>query len=239
MSLKHHVTGSPYPPLVNGKLRIYSMHFCPFAQRTRLVLAHLKIPNEVINCNLKRKPEWLLERNPLGLVPVLEKDGKIIYESSICDDYLDEVYGKNKLLSNDAYEKAQQKILMEKFSKVTGSFYGLLRQTDEERKQTFETLWKALDVFEHSLPGIFIGGSEPNMVDFHIWPWMERFPILQRVTTTDPLPKDRFPKLNSWVAAMKELPAVKESYLTPETHWAFVESGFLAGKEPNYDFGLE
>lgn len=35
--------GSALPPLENGKLRLYSMRFCPFAQRTRLVLAHKNI----------------------------------------------------------------------------------------------------------------------------------------------------------------------------------------------------
>lgn len=47
---------------------------------------------ETININLKEKPEWFLERNPKGAVPVLEKDGKIIYESVIVCEYLDDIY---------------------------------------------------------------------------------------------------------------------------------------------------
>ena len=36
--------GSSLPKYEKGKLRIYSNPYCPFAQRSRLVLAHKKIP---------------------------------------------------------------------------------------------------------------------------------------------------------------------------------------------------
>ena len=44
MSLKHLKAGSEMPPLKEGKLRLYSMVFCPYAQRTRLILAAKNIP---------------------------------------------------------------------------------------------------------------------------------------------------------------------------------------------------
>ena len=54
-------------------------------QRTRLVLAAKGIEYECININLREKPEWFLELNPLGKVPTIEHpDGKVIYESAIC-----------------------------------------------------------------------------------------------------------------------------------------------------------
>lgn len=74
--------------------------------------------HDVVNVNLKQKPEWFLEKNPLGLVPVLEQGDKIIYESAICDEYLDEVYGKQSLLTSEPFERARQKILGERFNKV-------------------------------------------------------------------------------------------------------------------------
>ena len=75
--------------------------------------------HEVVNINLKSKPEWFFKKNPLGLVPVLEKGDEIIYESAICDEYLDEVYGKQSLLTNDPFERARQEMLGERFSKVS------------------------------------------------------------------------------------------------------------------------
>ena len=38
----------PWPPLKGDTLRLYSMRFCPYAQRARLVLAHKHIPSVLI-----------------------------------------------------------------------------------------------------------------------------------------------------------------------------------------------
>ena len=80
---------------------------------------YLPFRHEVININLKNKPEWFFEKNPFGLVPVLENSqGQLIYESAITCEYLDEVYPGKKLLPEDPYEKARQKMVFELFSKV-------------------------------------------------------------------------------------------------------------------------
>eukprot|EP00079_Xenopus_tropicalis_P027588 XP_012821899.1 PREDICTED: glutathione S-transferase omega 2 isoform X2 [Xenopus tropicalis] len=65
--------GSPAPgPVSEETIRVYSMRFCPYAQRARLVLAAKGIKHEVININLKNKPDWFIEKSPFGLVPSLE-----------------------------------------------------------------------------------------------------------------------------------------------------------------------
>lgn len=75
--------------------------------------------HETININLKDKPDWFLEKNPLGLVPTLETPaGEVIYESPITCEYLDEVYPEKKLMPSSPYGKAQQKMMLEHFSKV-------------------------------------------------------------------------------------------------------------------------
>ncbi|MCP6606353.1 glutathione S-transferase N-terminal domain-containing protein, partial [Klebsiella pneumoniae] len=60
---------APPGPVPEGQIRVYSMRFCPFAQRTLLVLKAKGIRHEVININLKNKPEWFFKKNPIGLVP--------------------------------------------------------------------------------------------------------------------------------------------------------------------------
>ncbi len=71
-----------------------------------------------MNINLKNKPEWFWDRNPLGMVPILEYNDKIVYESTVCDDYLEDIYPETRLMPVDPYEKAKLKILMEIFTKV-------------------------------------------------------------------------------------------------------------------------
>ncbi len=104
-----YATGSTFPPH-SGPLRLYSMRFCPYSQRVRLVLAAKNVPYvfrflcrslfllllifcknrcEIININAKRRPEWYLEINQLGLVPSLQhEDGRLINESFIISEYL-------------------------------------------------------------------------------------------------------------------------------------------------------
>lgn len=79
----------------------------------------LSVRHDTININLKDKPDWFLEKNPLGLVPTLETPaGEVIYESPITCEYLDEVYPEKKLFPSSPFAKAQQKMMLEHFSKV-------------------------------------------------------------------------------------------------------------------------
>ena len=46
-------------------MKLYSSRGCPYAHRTRIVLAEKKIPYELIEVDLKNKPKDLLEVNHL------------------------------------------------------------------------------------------------------------------------------------------------------------------------------
>jgi len=238
---KHLANGSSFPEVKPGLMRLYSMRFCPFAQRTRLALAAKQIPNEVVNINLRSKPDWYFERNPLGKVPSLEFDGKVLYESLITADYLDEAYGDSRSLnSKDPFQKAQDRIMIELFVKVVGNFYKVLKEAksgEESWKESFENLLSGLETFEKELTkrgSPFYGGEEPGMLDYMIWPWMERlpaFPIVTNGLVNNPC--DTFPNLAKWWTSMEKDDAVQESFLTPEIHAKFVH-GYFAGN-PEYD----
>lgn len=60
------ILGDPIPPKKDGVMRLYSMRFCPCAQRVRSVLLLKKIPFEVVNINLANKPKWIWDLNPEG-----------------------------------------------------------------------------------------------------------------------------------------------------------------------------
>ena len=74
---------------------------------------------ETININLQSKPAWFLNNiNPLGQVPAIQLTDTIVYDSVICNDYLDEVYPGDKLVPSDPYLRARDKMLMEHYTKV-------------------------------------------------------------------------------------------------------------------------
>ncbi|KAG5196011.1 hypothetical protein JEQ12_011647 [Ovis aries] len=109
----------PPGPVPEGIIRLYSMRFCPYAHRTRLVLRAKGIRHEVININLRNKPEWYFTKHPFGQIPVLENSKcQLIYESVIACEYLDDAYPGRKLYPYDPYERARQKMLLELFYKV-------------------------------------------------------------------------------------------------------------------------
>ncbi|XP_066457119.1 glutathione S-transferase omega-1-like isoform X2 [Eleutherodactylus coqui] len=217
------VKGSPAPgPVPEGLIRLYSMRFCPYAQRPLLVLAAKGIKHEVVNINLKSKPDWFFEKSPLGLVPSLETpDGKIIHDSPIICDYLDEAYPGNKLTPADPYEKAEEKMLLEHFSTVISTLYKIFfakkdnQNTTEVKEQFFEKLKKLEeDLTKKNTP--YFGGQSVSMVDYMMWPWFERvnvFDVLEFLEKT--------PRINAWYKLMLQDPAVKETYTEPDVLLAF------------------
>ena len=82
----------------------------------------------------------------------------------------------------------------------------------------------------------FFGGQEaPGMLDYMIWPWLERADILPLIQEDlELLPKSDFPLLNSWMSLMKEDEAVKSYMLDAETHLKFLS--LYASKNYTYDF---
>ncbi|XP_026992135.2 glutathione S-transferase omega-1-like [Tachysurus fulvidraco] len=232
------VKGSCAPGVVpKGKIRIYSMRFCPYAERTRLVLHAKGIEYETINIHLKEKPEWYLEKNPLGAVPALETPcGQVVYESAITCEYLDEIYPEKKLFPSDPFAKAQQKMLLEEYSKVIPLFYKIpmgknkgedVSAIEAELKEKLSKLNKVLVNKKTK----FFGGDTVTMIDYLIWPWFERVDAWQLKNCLDATPE-----LNNWILQMKEDPSVKALMFSIDTHKAFFTS-FMNGN-PNYDYGL-
>ena len=76
--------------------------------------------HETININLSNKPEWYLKnKNPRGLVPTLELNGEVIYESDITSTFVDETYPGRKLTTTDSLKKAKELMFMGDYSKVS------------------------------------------------------------------------------------------------------------------------
>ncbi|XP_076142179.1 glutathione S-transferase omega-1-like [Alosa pseudoharengus] len=228
---------SPPGPVPKGHIRLYSMRFCPFAQRTRLVLHAKGIKHETVNINLKDKPDWFLEKNPLGEVPTLETvNGQVIYESPITCEYLDEVYAEKKLLPSDPFEKAQQKMLLEHFSKVTPYFYKIPmgKKKGEDVSSLEAELKERLSKLNEVLVNKktkFFGGDSVTMIDYMMWPWFERMEMMELTHCLD-----GNAEFKKWVQFMLRDPTVKATMFSTDTYKAFYKS-YTDGK-PDYDYGL-
>ncbi|XP_068423889.1 glutathione S-transferase omega-1-like [Clinocottus analis] len=230
--------GSAAPgPIPNGHIRLYSMRFCPFAQRARLVLSAKGIKHDIININLKDKPEWFLEKNPLGLVPTMETlAGELIYESPIVCDYLDEVYPEKKLLPSSPFGKAQQKMMLENYSKIIPLFYkiAMMRKSGADVSEQEAELKNKFSKLNEDLVNKktkFFGGDSVTMIDYMIWPWFERLETFELKQCLDGTPE-----LKNWTELMFEDKAVKATMYSVESHNVFKKT--YAEGNPDYDYGL-
>lgn len=241
-SAKVLTTGSPLPPLKEGQVRLYSMRFCPFAHRARLVLAHNGVEYETVNIHLTKKPEWFQEKNPNEEVPVFEKDGEIVYDSLIVAEYLDGAYGKpaTRLIPEDPLRKAHDTMIINyNGSKFVPNYYKVLgtKGAEQDHITDLMTALKNLEKILAARETKFFGGDKPAFIDFMIWPWQERLPVLGKFQTVD-VSMTKFPKLKEWQAAMKEVPAVKICAFSKEMHDKFTTS-WKGGDANPYDVGLE
>ncbi|KFB50408.1 glutathione S-transferase omega class 1 [Anopheles sinensis] len=240
---KHLAKGSTAPVLPDdGKLVLYSMRFCPYAQRVHLMLDAKKIPYHTVYINLSEKPEWYFEKNPLGKVPALQvpgKEGVTLYESLVLADYIEEAYSaqQRKLYPIDPFRKAQDRILIERFNGVITAYYRILFSTDGIPPGAITEFGIALDVFEKELKSrgtAYFGGDKPGMIDYMIWPWCERVDLLKfALGDKYELDKERFGKLLQWRDLMEKDEAVKQSFISTENHTKFLQS--RKNGENNYD----
>ncbi|RVX13729.1 Glutathione S-transferase DHAR2 [Vitis vinifera] len=63
---------------------------CPFSQRVLLTLEEKKVPYKMHLINVNEKPQWFLEMNPEGKVPVIKVDDKWVPDSDVITGVLEE-----------------------------------------------------------------------------------------------------------------------------------------------------
>uniref|UniRef100_A0A8C5WWS7 Glutathione S-transferase omega n=1 Tax=Laticauda laticaudata TaxID=8630 RepID=A0A8C5WWS7_LATLA len=185
------------------------------------------INHEIVNINLRNKSDWFFEKNPHGMVPVLETSkGQLIYESPITCEYLDEAYPEKKLYPADPYDKAYQKML---FNYIRAFRNG---EDASALKNEFQEELLKLDEVLSNHKTKFFGGDSISMIDYLIWPWFERMEAFQLTECLD-----HTPGLKSWVDLMKLDPAVQAKITDPQIFKGFLELHFNNSIEA-CDYGL-
>lgn len=237
MSEKHLQTGDVLPQY-SGKLRLFAMRFCPYAERSVLVLNAKNLQYDLVFINLDHKPEWLFNFSPKGTVPALEyEQGKAIFDSNIINVYLDEKYPDVPLQSSDPLRRAQDKLVVENFSAAQSAYYTAAFNAPALQPSMVENYHKGLNGLQKELETRgtkYLNGNEPGLVDYTIWPFLERFEALPLLGKSEfAIDKTKYEILTTYIEAMKNVPAVRAYRLAPETHAKFTES--RAKGDPDYN----
>jgi len=82
-------------------VELISSSTCPFAQRSRMVLLTKGVSFAFTEISLDDKPDWFLNISPYAKVPVLRHRESVLYESSVINEYLEEVFPDPPLLPQD------------------------------------------------------------------------------------------------------------------------------------------
>ena len=94
-------------------IELYHNGMSTCSQKVRVTLAEKGQDFVSHHFNLRagdqHAPEYLAI-NPNGVVPTIIHDGKVIYESAVVDEYLDDIFSDPPLRSADPYERARMRL---------------------------------------------------------------------------------------------------------------------------------
>jgi glutathione S-transferase len=169
-------------------ITLYSARACPFAHRTRLVLAEKGVSFELVEIDLANKPAWFGSVSLYGKVPALEHAGQRFVESAVINEYIEEVFPEPKLLPTEPARRAFARIWIDFANTRLAVPYAkiLLGATEADRETGKAELSAALERLEReaivqlSSAGPYFLGAEPSLVDFTFYPWFERLPALEQ-----------------------------------------------------------
>lgn len=206
------------------ELQIISANVCPYAQRTRMVLQEKGLEFELLEIDLKNKPDWFLEASPYGKVPVLRHDGETIYESAVINEYLDEAFPERSLMPADPAKRALARIWVEYCnSQFCPLFYKLLLTQDEEGQEELSAKLRDVLVFieregleKNQGDGPYWLGAEPCLVDLSFYPFFERFVVLTHYRGLE-IP-GQCQRLKKWLSVMKQHPSAVATANSDDFH---------------------
>jgi RNA polymerase-associated protein len=160
-------------------MTLFSAPTDPWSHRTRLVLAEKGLVADMIDVDLARLPEDLLDLNPYHSVPTLVDRDLVLYDSRVIIEYLDERFPHPPLMPIDPVTRAQFRIAL---YRVERDWYGLAHEIEldpqgksaaHSRKVLAEAISASSEVFK-AKP--FFLSDEFSLVDASIAPILWRLP---------------------------------------------------------------
>ncbi|CAL5339565.1 unnamed protein product [Camellia sinensis] len=185
----------------------------PFVYRVKWALNLKNIQYEYLEQDLVNKSNLLLTCNPVfKRVPVLIHNDKIICESIVIMEYLDEVWKNNPILPEDPYEIAMvrfwTKFIEEKFTEVVRK---VLFLDGEQQENEVKNAKEALESIEGELKGKkFFGGETIGLLDLVLGFMTIWLNIIEEVSHVKVFDSLKHPSLSKWMEDFLELPLIKE-----------------------------
>jgi glutathione S-transferase len=195
---------------------------------------------ELVELDLSRpRPAWFLDINPAGKVPALIHEGRALHESSVINEYLEDVFPARPVFPADPFLKAQSRILIDFCNtQFTSNLYRVLMEQDSGKRARVEASakkdWLWLESFlarvSSSANLIF---EEFGMADLAYAPFFQRYELNEYFWGFK-IP-DGLIRVEQWRCALADHPSVKATSLPLEDYaklYADYALGFSNGAIP-------
>jgi len=223
------------------RLTLYRDHagWCPYCQKVWALIEEKKIPCRIERINMRSygpKPKWFTDKVPGGLLPVIELDGKVVTESLVIMQLLEQEfpgepfgpYGPAMLPApGDKKNLAAANALLKEERNLFGAWCSLVFRPSmpnlfNKKSQALGAFEAALTKMDESLastPGPwFLGGEHPDIVDWQYVTHVERMNASVLYWKGVQIRgSGRWPHIDAWFDAFEERPsymATKSDYYT-------------------------
>jgi glutathione S-transferase len=122
-------------------LKLYHGVTSTCSKRVRITLAEKDLAWESHHILLAKRENlepWYLNLNPSGVVPTLDHDGRILYESNVIIEYLDEAFPEVPLRPADPFARANMRIWMDRIEHVLHRNINIVSWIKQGRYKRFQ-----------------------------------------------------------------------------------------------------
>lgn len=195
-------------------LHFYFNRNCPYAQRSWMTLLELGIDFKPVEIVLGKdnKTEWYLSINPNGTVPTIKHGETVVYESSVVNEYLCEVFDSREatLMPDESAARARIRTLIlrcdAKFVKLAYSYLSHKRQDDPAKDDQLQMqLIEELGFLDKTIGkagGTYFLGEKISLVDLTYFPFFERQIVALSAWKNFELKNRNLPYLDKWIDSM-------------------------------------
>ena len=197
-------------------LKVYGRANSINVQKVMWIVGDLNIPHtrdDVGGQFGKTKEDWYVKMNPNSVVPTIDDDGFILWESNTIVRYLAAKHGKGDLLPTDIKARADAERWMDWLLTVLGPamrdvFWGLVRTPPDKRdakaiEDSRQKSYAALQILEKQLAGRdYVTGKSFMVADIPIGVFVNRWFKL-------PIERPKLANVEAYHARLKERPGFK------------------------------
>lgn len=203
-----------------AKLTIYQIPVCPFCQRLEILLS-LKDRQDDASFHViditRPRPDWLLEKTRgTTALPILEAaDGRIIKESLVILQYLEDIYPERPVAQRDPYRHAVENMLTRMEGEFcTQGYVYVMNQSPERRDGLREGMLKQYArlndfLLQHSPTGPFLF-EDFGWAETVFTPFFMRFWFLEYYEDFRLPEGAQYDRVRRWVDACISHPAAQQ-----------------------------